>query len=52
MQSCNPASLGIGPKDELAKHNIPRPVNMPGVGRNLMAHLSRIPAKTRPLTEI
>ncbi|KAJ5126675.1 Glucose-methanol-choline oxidoreductase [Penicillium atrosanguineum] len=39
---CSPAVLlrsGIGPKDELAKHNIPCLVSSPGVGRNLMDHL-------------
>lgn len=30
---------GIGPKDELAKHNIPCLVDLPGVGRNLIDHL-------------
>jgi choline dehydrogenase len=29
---------GIGPKDELAKHNIPLKVDLPGVGTNLQDH--------------
>ncbi|GGA10126.1 choline dehydrogenase [Neptunicoccus cionae] len=29
---------GIGPADELARHNIPCRVDLPGVGRNLMDH--------------
>ncbi|CAI7614509.1 unnamed protein product [Penicillium viridicatum] len=39
---CSPAILlrsGIGPKAELAQHNIPSLVNLPGVGKNLMDHL-------------
>lgn len=39
---CSPAILlrsGIGPKEELAKHNIPCTVSAPGVGQNLMDHL-------------
>ncbi|CEO59092.1 Putative Glucose-methanol-choline oxidoreductase [Penicillium brasilianum] len=39
---CSPAILlrsGIGPKKELAKHDIPCTVDAPGVGKNLMDHL-------------
>lgn len=39
---CSPAILlrsGIGPKDELDKHQIACIVDSPGVGRNLMDHL-------------
>ncbi|KAJ6033305.1 Glucose-methanol-choline oxidoreductase [Penicillium canescens] len=39
---CSPSILlrsGIGPKAELAQHNIPCTVNLPGVGKNLMDHL-------------
>ncbi|KAJ5351674.1 hypothetical protein N7452_000648 [Penicillium brevicompactum] len=39
---CSPAILlrsGIGPQAELAQHNIPCTVNLPGVGKNLMDHL-------------
>ncbi|KAJ5359238.1 Glucose-methanol-choline oxidoreductase [Penicillium cataractarum] len=39
---CSPAILlrsGIGPKEELAKHDIPCTVDAPGVGTNLMDHL-------------
>ncbi|KAJ5578627.1 uncharacterized protein N7459_007591 [Penicillium hispanicum] len=39
---CSPAILlrsGIGPKQELDKHNIECTVNSPGVGKNLMDHL-------------
>lgn len=39
---CSPAILlrsGIGPKEELEKHQIPVTVNSPGVGKNLMDHL-------------
>ncbi|GLI79631.1 hypothetical protein PoHVEF18_007970 [Penicillium ochrochloron] len=39
---CSPAILlrsGIGPTEELAKHNIPCKVSVPGVGKNLMDHL-------------
>jgi choline dehydrogenase-like flavoprotein len=39
---CSPAILlrsGIGPKADLAQHNIPCTVNLPGVGKNLMDHL-------------
>lgn len=39
---CSPAILlrsGIGPKDELKKHQIECIVDSPGVGRNLMDHL-------------
>lgn len=43
---CSPAILlrsGIGPKDELEKHNIVCTVDLPGVGRNLMDHLVQLP---------
>lgn len=43
---CSPAILmrsGIGPKEELAKHNIKCLVNLPGVGANLMDHVVRSP---------
>lgn len=39
---CTPAILmrsGIGPADELAKHDIPCKLDSPGVGRNLQDHL-------------
>lgn len=39
---CSPAILlrsGIGPQAELAQHNIPCTVNLPGVGKNLIDHL-------------
>jgi choline dehydrogenase-like flavoprotein len=39
---CTPPILmrsGIGPKEELAKHNIPCLVNAPGVGKNLQDHV-------------
>jgi choline dehydrogenase-like flavoprotein len=39
---CSPAILlrsGIGPKEELAKHDISCTVDAPGVGKNLMDHL-------------
>ncbi|OOQ87789.1 putative GMC oxidoreductase [Penicillium brasilianum] len=39
---CSPAILlrsGIGPKKDLAKHDIPCTVDAPGVGKNLMDHL-------------
>lgn len=46
---CSPAILlrsGIGPKNELDKHQIACTVNSPGVGRNLMDHLvRRLPLK-------
>lgn len=43
---CSPAILlrsGIGPKEELDKHNIACQVNSPGVGKNLMDHLVQTP---------
>lgn len=43
---CTPAVLmrsGIGAKDELAKHGIECKVDLPGVGKNLMDHLARLP---------
>jgi choline dehydrogenase-like flavoprotein len=39
---CSPPLLmrsGIGPRDELTKHNIPILVDSPGVGQNLLDHL-------------
>lgn len=39
---CSPAILlrsGIGPKQDLALHNIDCKVDLPGVGKNLMDHL-------------
>ncbi|PWY80106.1 GMC oxidoreductase [Aspergillus eucalypticola CBS 122712] len=39
---CSPTILmrsGLGPKEELQKHNIECLVNLPGVGKNLMDHL-------------
>lgn len=39
---CSPAILlrsGIGPREELEKHNIPCTVDSPGVGKNLMDHI-------------
>lgn len=43
---CSPTILmrsGIGPKEELAKHDIDCLVNLPGVGANLMDHVVRFP---------
>lgn len=48
---CSPAILlrsGIGPQAELAQHNIPCTVNLPGVGKNLMDHLVSIPTHSQP----
>ena len=42
---CSPAILlrsGIGPEEELKKHQIACTVNSPGVGRNLMDHLVQL----------
>ncbi|KAL4780679.1 hypothetical protein BJX76DRAFT_337248 [Aspergillus varians] len=39
---CSPAVLmrsGIGARDELAQHDIPCQVDLPGVGKNLMDHI-------------
>ncbi|KAL7274742.1 hypothetical protein RUND412_002350 [Rhizina undulata] len=39
---CSPAILmrsGLGPKEELEKHEIETKLNLPGVGKNLMDHL-------------
>jgi len=44
---------GIGPKDELAKHNIPVKKDVPGVGSNLQDHISVVPMyKTKLLSSV
>jgi choline dehydrogenase-like flavoprotein len=47
---CSPPILmrsGLGPKEQLEKHDIECLVDLPGVGGNLMDHIVRIPPTSR-----